>query len=214
MFHGPPGTGKTLCAEAIAGELGRPLRRVTVPRVLSKWVGDTERSLGEEFSRAVQSDAVLLLDEIDALLMARGTGRASRHDDSIVNALLDLLDRHDGVVILCTNRPDVLDRALDRRVGWRVAFGAPDAETRAAIWRQLVPAAATGGVSLDFRGVAERFELTGGRIRNAAVRASIRAASAGRTPDLGDFVRAAAEEVGVDELEPAMPRSRLTVGEA
>jgi SpoVK/Ycf46/Vps4 family AAA+-type ATPase len=195
LFHGPPGTGKTLCAEAIAGELGRGLLRVTLPNVLSRFVGDAERSLARAFATAASSEAVLLLDEIDGLLMARGAGRASRHDDSLVVALLDLIDRHDGVVILCTNRPEVLDRALDRRVGWRVGFPVPDAAARAAIWRQVVPPSATEGQALDVRGLAARFALTGGRIRSAAVRAASRAAADGRTIDLAGLFEAAAEEV-------------------
>lgn len=196
LFHGPPGTGKTLAAEAIAGELGRGLLRVVLPSVLSRWVGEAERNLARAFATAASGDAVLLLDEIDGLLMARGEGRASRHDDSLVNALLDLLDRHDGVVILCTNRPEVLDRALDRRVGWRVAFPTPDAAARAAIWRQVVPPSATGGQPLDVRGLAARYELTGGRIRTAAIRAAARAATEGRTLDLASLAEAAAEEAG------------------
>ena len=43
LFHGPPGTGKTLCAEAVAAELGQPLLVATVPAIVSKWVGETER---------------------------------------------------------------------------------------------------------------------------------------------------------------------------
>ena len=38
LFHGPPGTGKTLCAEALAGELNRPLKRVRTSSLLSKWI--------------------------------------------------------------------------------------------------------------------------------------------------------------------------------
>lgn len=210
LFHGEPGTGKTLCAEAIAGELGRPLLRVTLPSVLSKWVGDAERNLARHFHEAADADAVLLLDEIDGLLMARGEGSASRHDDAIVNALLDLLDRHDGVVVLCTNRPEVLDRALGRRVGWTVAFPPPDAAARLAIWRATVPPTATAGRPLDFRGLAGRYPLTGGRIRNAAVRAACRAAAVGRDVDLTFLEAAAAEEAG--ESVPVEPLR--AVGEA
>jgi SpoVK/Ycf46/Vps4 family AAA+-type ATPase len=215
LFHGAPGTGKTLCAEAIAGELGRSLIRVTLPSVLSRWVGEAERSLATAFREASSSDAVLLLDEIDVLLMARGEGRASRHDDSIVNTLLDLLDRHDGVVIMCTNRPEVLDRALDRRVGWRLGFPAPDAAVRAAIWAQTVPATATGGRTLDFRGLARRFDLPGGRIRNAAVRAASRAAAAGKVLDLAALTAAAAEEAGdTDVAEAPTIVTMSSLGEA
>ena len=194
LFHGEPGTGKTFCAEAIAGELGRPLRRVTLPSVLSKWVGEAERSLARFFAEAAKDEAVLLLDEIDGLLMQRGEARASRHDDSIVNTLLDLLDRHEGVVILCTNRPDVLDKALGRRIGWTVEFPAPDVAGRLAIWRSLVPLAATGGQELDLRGLAHRYRLSGGRIRNAVIRAASRAASSGSDLNLAALEAAAQEE--------------------
>jgi SpoVK/Ycf46/Vps4 family AAA+-type ATPase len=212
LFHGPPGTGKTLCAEAIAGELGRSLLRITLPNVLSRWVGDAERALARAFTEAAGVDAVLLLDEIDGLLMARGQGRASRHDDALVNALLDLLDRHEGVVILSTNRPEVLDSALDRRVGWRVGFVTPDATARRAIWRQIVPDTATGGRPIDLTALADRFPLTGGRIRTAAVRAASRAATEGRALALADLFDAASAEYGE---EPDRPRpATRSVGEA
>jgi len=194
LFHGEPGTGKTFCAESVAGELGRPLSRVTLPSVLSKWVGDAERTLARLFAEAAKDEAVLLLDEIDGLLMQRGQARASRHDDSLVNTLLDLLDRHEGVVILCTNRPEVLDQALGRRIGWKVEFPVPDSAGRLAIWRSLVPGAATGGRELDLRGLAHRYPLTGGRIRNAVVRAASRAAASGMDLDLRALEVAAFEE--------------------
>ena len=126
--------------------------------------------------------------------MQRGQARASRHDDAIVNTLLDLLDRHEGVVILCTNRPDVLDKALGRRIGWTVEFPAPDVAGRLAIWRSLVPLAATGGQELDLRGLAHRYRLSGGRIRNAVIRAASRAAASGSDVDLAALEAAALEE--------------------
>ena len=193
LFSGPPGTGKTLAAEAIAGELGRPLLRVTPASVVSKWVGEAERALTARFHEASATEAVLLLDEADGLLAARGAG--AHHDDRLVITLLDLLDRHDGVVILCTNRREVLDGALRRRVGWALRFEAPGPEARAALWSALVPPAATDGVPLDTRRLAADFGLTGGQIRSAAVRAATRAASAGRAVTLGDLRDAAEEEM-------------------
>ena len=109
-------------------------------------------------------------------------------------SLLDLLDRHEGVVILCTNRPDVLDKALGRRIGWTVEFPAPDVAGRLAIWRSLVPLAATGGQELDLRGLAHRHRLSGGRIRNAVIRAASRAASSGSDLNLAALEAAAQEE--------------------
>jgi len=53
--------------------------------------------------------------------------------------LLGLIERHEGLVLLATNRPEQLDPALARRVSYHVAFTPPGAAARAAIWRGLVP---------------------------------------------------------------------------
>lgn len=179
LFFGGPGTGKTLCAEAVAGELNRPLLRATVAALKSKWVGETERRLQGLFEEARDHGAVLLFDEADSLLMSRGAANASRHDDSAVNVLLDLLDRHDGVTILATNRPMVLDRALDRRISWRLEFPFPDELAREAIWRGLLPGSVPTLGDIRFDRLAARHPLAGGRIRNAVFRACFRAASRG-----------------------------------
>ena len=196
LFHGPPGTGKTLCAEAVAGELNRPLLTAAIPAVLSKWVGQTESNLQDLFRRAKAQQSVLFLDEADSLLAERGSGRASRHDDSSVNTLLTLIERHDGVVLLATNMAERLDRALGRRLSYRLAFPLPDPEARAAIWRGLVPDAAREPGPMAFERLGLRYALSGGEIKNAVFRAAYRAAKDGRRVSSGDLEAAASEESG------------------
>jgi SpoVK/Ycf46/Vps4 family AAA+-type ATPase len=199
LLHGLPGTGKTLCAEAVAGELNRPLLRSVVPGMLSKWVGETERRLEQLFETARQHRAVLLLDEVDALLMERGAGHASRHDDAHVSCLLDLLERHDGVVLMATNRPAVLDPALARRVGWRLEFPFPDEDARAAIWRRLIPADAPTDGSIDPARLAARHAIPGGLIRTAMFRACYRAAATDDVLTHEALDAAAAEQSGAGQ---------------
>ncbi len=194
LFFGEPGTGKTLCAEAIAGELNRPLLVAAVPALVSKWVGQTESNLAELFKRAQAQGAVLFLDEADSLLTARGEGRASRHDDSAVNVLLQLIERHGGLTLLATNRPSSLDPALDRRLTYQLSFPLPDAEARAAIWRGLLPDTVPVGGGLDLCALARAHRLSGGQIKNAVFKAAFRAASAGQPLDQAVLLRAAAEE--------------------
>ena len=203
LFFGDPGTGKTLCAEAIAGELNRPLLRATTAGLKSKWVGETERRLQGLFDDARDHGAVLLLDEADSLLMSRGAGHASRHDDAAVNVLLDLLERHDGVTILATNRPHVLDRALDRRISWRLEFPFPDEDAREAIWRGLLPETVPTDGQIRFDRLAARHPLSGGRIRNAVFRACFRAATAG-APLSEDLLDEAAGEEADASVLPAL----------
>ena len=197
LLHGQPGTGKTLCAEAVAGELNRPLLRSVVPGMLSKWVGETERRLEQLFESAREHNAVILLDEVDALLMERGAGHASRHDDAHVSCLLDLLERHDGVVLMATNRPAVLDPALARRVGWRLEFPFPDEAARGDIWARLVPSEAPTDGSIDPARLASRHAISGGLIRTAVFRACYRAAATGQVLSHWLLDDAAAEQSGV-----------------
>ena len=177
LFHGPPGTGKTLCAEAIACELNQPLQVVAIPAVVSKWVGETEQALARMFQQARSAGAVLFLDEADTLLMERGEGRASRHDDSVVNTLLTLIERHDGVVLLATNLPDRLDKALTRRLTYRLEFPFPDAHQRAAIWKRLLPETVPLDGPIDFAALGRTYAIAGGHIKNAVFKAAFRAAN-------------------------------------
>lgn len=179
LLHGPPGTGKTLCAEALAGELGRPLLRVVLGGLRSKWVGESERNLAALFERARREEAVLLLDEVDSILSPRGDGRAAHHDDVLTSTLLTLLDAHPGVAVLTTNRPAALDGALARRVGWHVAFPLPDADARASIWAASLPDTAPLHPTVDLDALARRHALSGGDIRVVALRAAARAAARG-----------------------------------
>jgi SpoVK/Ycf46/Vps4 family AAA+-type ATPase len=179
LFFGEPGTGKTLCAEAIACELTRPLLVAAIPTLVSKYVGETEKNLQWLFSQARAHGAVLFLDEADSLLMERGEGRASRHDDSAVNTFLKLVERHDGVVLLATNLPDKLDPALTRRLTYRLEFPFPDPKLRAGIWRRLLPLDLPTDGELDLDKLGRSYRLAGGHIKNAVFKAAFRAASGG-----------------------------------
>lgn len=208
LFQGSPGTGKTLCAEVIAGELGRPLLTCTLSSMLSKFVGGTEQNLQRIFDRARRQNAVLLIDEVDAW-MSRRQGMSHEHDHRVVNLLLTLLERHEGVVLMATNLPDHLDNALQRRLGWNLRFSAPGAVERSDIWRRLLPVSAPGADSIDIGRLAREHTLTGAQIRNAVFRAAFRAARKSR-PLSTHLLEVAA----LDETRPTQPVVGLTVADA
>ena len=172
LASGPPGTGKTRLAEALAGELGRALRRLSGPDLRSCWVGEAEKQIRAEFRR--DDDAVLFLDEVDAFLGERGSGPQARHDDQLANVLLEEIERTWHVVVMATNRPDGLDRAVDRRVLFRLEFEAPGPRERAALWRLHLPREIPGAAGVDCEALA-RHALAGGGIKNASWRAILRA---------------------------------------
>ena len=178
LFDGPPGTGKTLAAEILASELQKSLYRVSIPRIVSKYVGETEKQIEELFARARASHAMLLFDEADALFSRRTAETKSstdRYANMEVNLLLQEIERFEGIVILTTNLFGSLDEALIRRIQFRISFPFPDADDRERIWETLLPAEAPLGEDVDVGDLADTYELAGGNIKNAMLRAAYRA---------------------------------------
>ena len=70
-------------------------------------------------------------------------------------------------------------------------FELPDVDERAALWRAMLPAAAPVAPNLDVQGLARRFAMSGGYIRNAALRAAFLAADEGSAITAAHLERAA-----------------------
>lgn len=181
LFYGPSGTGKTLTAEAIAGELDRPLRVVQLSGLVDKYVGETEKHIVEVFRTASASGEVLLFDEADAMFAARvdGSEHNSYYINNHINTILQEMDSYEGIVILSSNRELAMDKAFERRIRWKLEFPLPGLEIRESLWRKLMPAKAPMAEGLDFRALAEEFDFTGGFIRSTILKAAFEAASKG-----------------------------------
>ena len=136
---GPSGVGKTTMAQAIAHALGRPLWRLDAATVLCQYVGESEKNLRSAFSEARRQGAVLFIDEADTLVARRVPAQQSGEmaHNGLVNQLIQLLDAHDGVVVLASNLRESYDPALARRV-LDVHVPAPDAALRKRLWRRLL----------------------------------------------------------------------------
>lgn len=211
LFVGPPGVGKTMTAEAIAHSLARPLLSCDLTTVVSKWVGDTAKNLRELFEAARQQRAVLVFDEADALFACRtesGTAM-DRAQNAETGALLGLLDTHEGVVVLTTNRGGDIDPAFARRVHSRIEFDHPDVHDRARLWRRLLESETPVADDIDPCALAERFKLSGAAIRSAIVSAARAAASqpsGARYVTQRSLLEAAAEQLEVaPTVAPSSP---------
>jgi hypothetical protein len=181
LFQGSPGTGKTMVAGVIARDLGLEVYRVDVSRITSKWIGETEKNLGSLFDAAEDGQVMLLFDEADSLFAKRTEVKTSvdRYANMEVNYLLQRLDSFEGVAILTTNFGNAIDPAFKRRLTYRVTFPFPDEEMREQLWKSLIPAQVPVQGTLDFTTLSQRFRLSGGYIRNAALRAAFLAAEEG-----------------------------------
>jgi hypothetical protein len=196
LLAGPPGTGKTLSAEVIAKELGVDLLIVDISRVVSKWIGETEKNLEQAFQAAEQSKAVLLFDEADALFGKRTeVSDANDRNANLETAyLLTRLERFEGLVIMSTNMRNNIDPAFLRRIEYIIDFEEPDKIERKAIWECHVPPQAPIDKDVDFAELATMFSVVGGVIKNAVVSAAFSAAAAQRPICKNDFIQALRRE--------------------
>jgi hypothetical protein len=178
LFQGQPGTGKTLVAGVIARELGLDLYQVDLSKVMSKWIGETERNLATIFDAAEDGQVILLFDEADSLFAKRTEVRSSndRYANLEVNYLLQRLDSFEGIAILTTNSGGSIDPAFKRRLSFRLSFPFPDEDTRAELWRAHLPRELPRAGELTFDVLAHKYQLSGGYIRNACLRAAFLAA--------------------------------------
>jgi SpoVK/Ycf46/Vps4 family AAA+-type ATPase len=196
LFSGPPGTGKTMVAGLIARELQLDLYQIDASRMVSKWIGETEKNLARLFDAASAGHAVLLFDEADSLFAKRTEVKSStdRYANLEVNYLLQRMEAFDGITILTTNLETSVDDAFKRRLAFRVAFQLPERDEREQLWRAMLPAEAKVEKNLDFKALADRYEMSGGYIRNAVIRAAYIAASEGKAIGMNHLQRAAVLE--------------------
>ncbi len=196
LFSGPSGTGKTLASEIIAGELGLDVFKLDLSSVVSKYIGETEKNLEQIFDAASAGNMVLFFDEADSLFGKRSEVKDARdrYANIEVSYLLQRLEAYDGLVVLATNFEKNVDEAFLRRIHIRVAFAMPGPDERRAIWEANLPADAPVD-ELDLDWLAERFELSGAAIRNAAIHAAFAAAATGTDITMDSAVLGIAHEL-------------------
>lgn len=196
LFYGPSGTGKTMAASVLAAEFRVPLFQVNLASIVSKYIGETEKNLAAIFDDAARSKAMLLFDEADSLFARRTTGTTAvdRYSNLEVNFLLQRMEEYDGLAILTTNMESAIDPAFKRRIRFKVHFPAPDVKLREALWRTMLRGEAEVASDVNFVELAERFELAGGGIKNAVVRAAFQAAEEGSAIHMRHLCEAAIRE--------------------
>ena len=142
LLAGSPGTGKTLLAKAIAGEAKVPFFSISGSDFVEMFVGVGAARVRDMFENAKKnSPCIIFIDEIDAVGRQRGAGVGGGNDEreQTLNQLLVEMDGFDTnstvIVIAATNRPDVLDPALQRpgRFDRQVVVPLPDIRGREQI---------------------------------------------------------------------------------
>ncbi len=179
LFSGPPGTGKTFASQCIAASLGLNLYQIDLSQVVSKYIGETEKSLARVFDEAEAGHGVLLFDEADALFGKRAEVKDAhdRYANVEVAYLLQRMESFEGISILTTNLRNNLDAAFLRRLRFVVEFPMPDEPTRAVLWERSLPPRRCWHPEVDVQPLVERFPLAGGNIHTIGLAAAHLAAA-------------------------------------
>lgn len=197
LFSGPSGTGKTMAAQVVASELGLEIYRVDLSQVVSKWIGETEKNIGEIFDSAQRSNVVLLFDEMDALF-AKRTEVTDSHDKSAnleTSYLLQKIEEYSGITIMTTNFIQNIDQAFFRRISYVVNFNLPGVELRKKMWIKMYPKQAPMDKNIDFDFLANNFAIAGGNIKNVVITSTFMAAAEGTNITMSHILKALEYEI-------------------
>ncbi len=170
LMYGHPGTGKTSTVKSMAKKTGRHVYMVDIPKIQSKWVGESEKNLSRVFSeyrrakKQFEQEPILLFNEADAILGKRIGANTSvdKMNNSMQNILLQELEDFEGIFVATTNLANHLDDAFDRRFLYKIEFMRPEEHVRYQIFEHAFP-------ELDIDLISElncRYSLTGGQIAN------------------------------------------------
>ena len=184
LLYGPPGCGKTLIGQAAAASLSKLVSESMVaggktetlpaitggaflhikgPEILNMWLGESERMVRDLFAkaRARRREGALpfiFIDEAESILGTRRASRSFNISSTLVPMFCSEMDGieslRDVVIILASNRPDLIDPAVLRpgRIDRKIKVSRPNRESAAEILKVYL----TNELPLDQALVAER----------------------------------------------------------
>lgn len=177
-FHGDSGTGKTMAAHTIAHAMGRKIILASYAEIESKYHGDGPKNVKKLFQLAVDTNAVLFIDEADSLLSKRLTNVTQGSEqaiNSMRSQLLIQIEQFTGVVIFATNLASNYDGAFVTRIK-SIHFKKPDAALRRKMWERMLLPSLPLDPSINTEELAEMEDVCGRDIKNAVVKAAIKTA--------------------------------------
>lgn len=166
VLHGNPGTGKTLTVEAAAERGNKPLMVLSAAE-MGNHAYEVEKNLPKVLELCKTWKAVLLLDEADMFLEKRQLGDVYRN--AMVGVFLHLLEYHQELVFLTTNRLTRLDPAFKSRISVAIKYPDLDQKAQEQIWTNFLRMV---GVRIDeqYEGLEEESSITNFDVSRLAMR--------------------------------------------
>lgn len=202
LFFGPPGTGKSLTAALLGKKTNRDVYRIDLSKVISKFIGETEKNLANIFDRAESKEWILFFDEADALFGKR-TNISDAHDkyaNQEVSYLLQRIEEYNGLIILASNLKNNLDDAFTRRFQAMIHFPMPRAEERLLLWEKGFSQACVLEAKINLPEIAKTYDLAGGSIINVIQHSSLMALKRGEnlilTKDIVEGIKREYQKTG------------------
>jgi len=168
LLYGPSGTGKTLTASLLGKYTGKPVFRVDLSTLVSKYIGETEKNLERLFLKAKNRDWILFFDEADSIFGKR-TGVKDAHDryaNQGVSYLLQRIEDFNGLVLLSSNFKNNIDDAFLRRFNTIIKFPFPSKKERFQISARSFPTDVKFEKNYSIHDIISDYELSGGNIIN------------------------------------------------
>lgn len=170
LLKGPPGCGKTVIARYLASLVDKGIMEIDMSKFGSQMPGENERRIEQLFSEASGRQKTIFMDEVDAILWDRGrAGADSMWMIGVIDKLLIELARYRYLVILATNRDEMLDSALERRLIANILVGKPDQPERLRMWKAKIPKQYPLQLSPAQLQWMSDYRLTGAEIENCII---------------------------------------------
>lgn len=168
LFHGPAGTGKTFSASLLGQLTKRKVLKLDLRKLMSEYIGETEKNLAQVFDTAEHRGWVLFFDEADALFGKRTQlgKKDNRFANQEVSYLLQRIESFNGIVILASEQKNKIDEAFMRRLQSIIAFPMPGAKERLSIWKGAYTGKAKLASDIDLSALSEKYEIAGSNIMN------------------------------------------------
>ena len=150
LLVGPPGTGKSTLARLIAEIIGINYEYVSPDKILSKYVGESEKAIRRVIDNAMRSEpSIVIIDDAENLLSARKLSEMREHTSVILNiqnilfnAMQEAYNEKKKILFIATTnvKPSEIDIAFKRqgRFGDPLFIPLPDYEALSEILKEYL----------------------------------------------------------------------------